>query len=71
MNSKIAIAGVMIAIIIGVFVFIVTNNTNSDLEEIPSEIVESVTEIENIEPQQPEGKQFTVELSDGLNIKGP
>ena len=69
MNSKIFIVGLIIAIIIGImFVFIGTDNTGSDLEEIPPEIVESVAE--NVE-LQPEGKHITVELSDSLTIVGP
>jgi len=63
MNSKMIIVGVIIVIIIGVvFVVVHTDDTNSDLKEIPHEIVE---------PHQIEGKQFTLELSDSLAVAGP
>lgn len=71
MNSKIGIIGVVIAIIIGaVFVFISTNNTDENFGENSSKNGGINTDIGDVETQQTEGKQFTVELSDSISTIG-
>jgi len=67
MKSKFVIVGVAIATIIGaVFIIMSTNNaSNSDLNEISSEIGETQ------ETQQTEGKQVIIELSDSVTATGP